>query len=81
MKIDRTKGGRWWDKKIDEYFEKPTIIDDLAYYLHCKDQPKESRVPQVTYMFNKKNPIIKQEYLNAERIIKINKIRKLNSED
>ena len=80
MKLNRKKG-KWYDvKEFGDWFS-PTIIDDIAYHLYCKDKEHCSCTPQITMMYNYykyNHKIFKTFYKEADKIIrrlKINQIK------
>ena len=75
MKIDKTKGLWWEEKKFG--FREPTIEEDVAYFLYCKDRPEDRCVPQVGFIHTSKRThrVINGYYINANRIIKLDKIK------
>ena len=76
MKINKSKG-IWWVENKYTYGE-PTISDDIAYYLYCKDRSEKSCIPQVAFVYFSSNKMNKEYFNIAKRILKINKIKKLN---
>ncbi len=77
--MDKSKGMWWVENKFSSHFKKPSILEDVAYYLYCKDRTETLCNPQITFLHFSDNKMNK-EYLNkAERILKINKIIKTNN--
>lgn len=78
MEIDKSKG-RWWnDISYKEYnWDKPTLLDDIAYYFYCKELPNDQCIPQITFIYNvnkfNHKSLIKY-YNKAKRLLKLKNI-------
>ena len=77
MNINDTEVKRMWQEEVYGYgsFRKPTITDDLAYSLYCKDKVPESCIIQRTFIYEKNVLYIKNYYDYAERILKLEKVK------
>jgi len=70
MKLNKNKG-KWYSDEIYPDWAEPSVLDDIAYHLYCKDRISDKCNPQITFIhnYNKFNHILIVKYYEEAKII------------